>query len=45
MAFESPSLEVMETFGDEDVLYAPKVTWMTVGACILVTVGTTIVGP
>jgi len=40
--FESPSMEVMETFEGEDVFYAPKIPWMTVMACILMTIGTTL---
>jgi hypothetical protein len=42
MLFESPSIEVVETFDDGDVFFAPKVSWMTVLACVLVTVGTTL---
>ena len=42
MLFESPSMEVVEAFDDQDVFFAPKVPWMTVAACVLVTIGTTL---
>lgn len=42
MIYESPSLEVVEEFKDQDVFYAPKLPWMTLIACVLVTIGTTL---
>jgi hypothetical protein len=42
MLYETPSLEVVETFESAEVFYAPKIPWMTVLACVLVTIGTTL---
>jgi hypothetical protein len=42
MLFESPSMEVVEAFDEEEAFFAPKFPWMTVAACILVTIGTTL---
>jgi len=42
MLFESPSMEVVEAFDEKDAFFAPKVSWMTVAACVLVTIGTTL---
>jgi len=42
MLFESPSMEVVEAFDDQDAFFAPRIPWTTIAACILVTIGTTL---
>jgi len=42
MMYEAPSLEVVEAFKSEEVFYAPAIPWLTVVACVLVTIGTTL---
>jgi hypothetical protein len=45
MAYERPKLEVVEEYDEDDIFYAPKLPWMTIIACVLVTIGTTLSNP
>ena len=45
MIYSSPDLEIVEEFEGDDQFYAPKIPWLTLAACILITVGQTLAGP
>jgi len=40
MLFESPRMEVVEAFDEENAFIAHMVPWTTIAACVLVTIGT-----
>jgi len=42
MIYSSPKLEVVEEFEQDEHFYAPKVAWLTLLACVLITVGQTL---
>ena len=42
MKYSSPKLEVVEEFEQGKHLYAAKIGWMTLLACVLITVGQTL---
>ena len=45
MIYSSPDLEIMEEFEGDDHFYAPKIPWMTLVACALITIGQTLAKP
>ncbi len=42
MTYASPKLEVVEEFDRGDYFVASKVAWLTMVACVLITVGQTL---
>jgi len=42
MIYSSPKLEVVEEFEQGEHLCFPKIAWLTVLACVLITVGQTL---
>ena len=45
MNYASPNLEVKEKFEEVEQFFAPKLPWLTLVACVLITVGQTLAGP
>ena len=43
--YASPNLEVKEKFEEVEQFFAPKLPWLTLVACVLITVGQTLAGP
>jgi hypothetical protein len=41
MNYSSPKLEMVEKFEQDKNLFAPKIAWLTLVACVLITVGQT----
>jgi hypothetical protein len=42
MVYTSPKLEVVEEFERGEPFYAPKIAWLSLVACVLITVGQTL---
>ena len=45
MIYSSPSLEVVEELEGQETFFAPKIPWLTLVACVLITIGTTLTKP